>query len=126
MHNSVEGVSDFQAIHAFKQGVRYRELSSKLARAPNVDTLGRLMEITNKYTNGEEELWQKIQQHRGNSGQPSKGNNQRGRQSGKRKAEAGPSDAELVAAANASSAKGRGPQRRDWKPRQKKSLEDED
>src|SRR3954464_15635223 len=65
LHNSVEGVSEFQAIHAFKQGVKYRELSLKLARSPHVTSLGRLMKIANKYANGEEEIRQKNQQHRG-------------------------------------------------------------
>src|SRR3954468_18593891 len=65
LHNSVEGVSEFQAIHAFKQGVRYKELSLKLARSPDVTSFGRLMEIANKYANGEEEIRQKSQQYRG-------------------------------------------------------------
>ena len=30
LHNSIEGVSEFQAIHAFKQGVKYRAISLKL------------------------------------------------------------------------------------------------
>ena len=64
LHNSVEGVSEFQAIHAFKQGVKYRELSLKLARSPHINSLGRLMEVANKYANGKEEIRQKNQQHR--------------------------------------------------------------
>ena len=64
LHNSVEWVSEFQAIHAFKQGVRYKELSMKLARSPDVTSLGRLREIANKYANGEEEIRQKSQQYR--------------------------------------------------------------
>ena len=56
LHNSVEGVSEFQAIHAFKHGVKYKELSLKLAWSPHVNSLGRLMEIANKYANGEEEI----------------------------------------------------------------------
>ena len=54
LHTSVEGVSEFQVIHAFKQGVKYRELSLKLAISPHVTSLGRLMEIANKYANSEE------------------------------------------------------------------------
>src|SRR4051812_47985660 len=107
LHKSVEGVSEFQEIHAFKQGVKYRELSIKLARSPHVTSLGRLMEIANKYANGEEEIHQKTQQHRGgnsstpNPKQKTGGNN-------KRKAEDAPIDAELVAAANASGIHGKG------------------
>ena len=56
LHNSVEGVSEFQAIHAFKQGVKYKVPSLKLARSPRVSSLGRLMEIANKYANVEEEI----------------------------------------------------------------------
>src|SRR3954465_12491555 len=67
LHNSVEGVSEFQAIHAFKQGVKYKELSLKLPRSPDVTSLGRLMEIANKYANGEEEIRQKTQQYRNTS-----------------------------------------------------------
>src|SRR4051812_30319125 len=55
LHNSVEGVYECQAIHAFKQGVKCKELKLKLARSPQVAFLGRLIEIAKKYANGEEE-----------------------------------------------------------------------
>src|SRR3954462_958619 len=126
LHNSVEGVPEFQAIHAFKQGVRYKELSLKLARSPDVTSLGRLMEIANKYANGEEEIRQKSQQYR------SKGNNstsnpkqKNGGGSGKRKAEEVPSDAEMVAAANAAGIHKKSQPRKEWQPRQKKPANDD-
>jgi hypothetical protein len=125
LHNSVEGVSEFQAIHAFKQGVRYKELSLKLARSPDVTSLGRMMEIANKYANGEEEIRQKTQQFRGgnNSSHP---NPKNGGGGGKRKAEGAPTDAELVAAANAAGIHGKAQPRKGWQPRQKKPTSDDD
>src|SRR4051812_43094037 len=36
LHNSVEGVSEFQAIHAFKQGVKYKELMKLQTITPTV------------------------------------------------------------------------------------------
>src|SRR4051812_6633468 len=126
LHNSVEGVPEFQAIHAFKQGVRYKEFSLKLARSPDVTSLGRLMEIANKYANGEEEIRQKSQQYR------SKGNNstsnpkqKNGGGSGKRKAEEVPTDAEMVAAANAAVIHKKSQPRKEWQPRQKKPASDD-
>src|ERR1044071_5276622 len=116
LHNSVEGVSEFQAIHAFKQGVRYKELSLKLARSPDVTSLGRLMEIANKYSNGEEEIRKKSQQFRG-GGNNSNPKQKNGGGSGKRKAEGAPTDVELVAAANAAGIHGKGHTRKEWQPR---------
>jgi len=127
LHNSVEGVSEFQAIHAFKQGVRYKELSLKLARSPDVTSLGRLMEIANKYANGEEEIRQKSQQYRGggnNSASNPKPKNGGG--GGKRKAEGAPTDAELLAAANAAGIHGKSQPRKEWQPRQKNPTNDDD
>ena len=54
LHHIVEAVSDHQAICAFKEGVRYRELNLKLGRTGNM-TLTWMMEIATKYANGEEE-----------------------------------------------------------------------
>src|SRR4051812_25504691 len=108
LHKSVEGVSEFQAIHAFKHGVKYRELSLKLARSPHVTSLGRLMEIANKYANGEEEIRQKSQQYHGGGNHSTSNPKQKnGGSGGKRKAEDAPTDAKLVAAANASGVHGR-------------------
>src|SRR4051812_13032900 len=87
LHNSVEGVSEFHAIHAFKQGVKYKELSLKLARSPDVTSLTRLMEIANKYANGEEEIRQKSQQYRtGGNNSTSNPKHRNGGGVGKRKA----------------------------------------
>ena len=47
-------MSDHQAICAFKEGVRYRELNVKFGRTGNM-TLARMIEIATKYANGEEE-----------------------------------------------------------------------
>src|SRR3954471_930392 len=101
LHNSVEGVSEFQAVHAFKQGVKYREPSLKLARSPHVTSLRRLMEIANKYTNGEEEIRQKNQQHRGGGSNSAPNPKPKAGGNNKRKAEDAPTDDELVAVANA-------------------------
>src|ERR1044071_9295263 len=111
LHNSVEGVSEFQAIHAFKQGVKYKELSLKLARLPHITSLGKLMEIANKYANGEEEIRQKNQQHRG-GGNSAPNLKKTTANNNKRKAEDAPTDAELVAAANASGLHGKGQARK--------------
>src|ERR1043165_839633 len=127
LHNSVEGVSEFQAIHAFKKGVKYKELSLKLAKSPDVTSLGRLMEIANKYANGEEEIRQKSQHYGGGGNNGSSNPRQKnGGGSGKRKAEGAPTDAELVAAANAAGIHGKGQPRKEWQPRQKKPTNDDD
>ena len=70
------------------------------------------MEIANKYTNGEEEIRQKSQQFRG-GGNNSNPNPKNGGGSGKRKAEGAPTDAELVAAANAAGIHGKGQPRKE-------------
>src|SRR4051812_8647654 len=127
LHKSVEGVSEFQEIHAFKQGVKYKELSLKLARSPDVTSLGRLMEIANKYANGEEEIRQKSQQYQtGGNNSASNPKQRNGGGAGKRKAEDAPTDAELVAAANAAGIHGRTQPRKEWQPRQKKPTNDDD
>ena len=58
LHHTVENVSDHQAICAFKEGVKYRELNLKFGRTGDM-TLTRMMEIATKYANDEEEdqLW---------------------------------------------------------------------
>ena len=50
----MENVSDHQAICAFKEGVKYRELNLKFGRTGDMN-LTRMMEIATKYANGEEE-----------------------------------------------------------------------
>ena len=58
LHHTVENVSDHQAVCAFKEGVKYRELNLKFGRTGDM-SLSRMMEIATKYANGEEEdrLW---------------------------------------------------------------------
>ena len=47
-------MSNHQAICAFKEVVKYRELNMKFGRTGDM-TLTRMMEIATKYANGEEE-----------------------------------------------------------------------
>ena len=54
LHHTLENVSDHQAICAFKEGVKYRELNLKFGRTGDM-TLTRMMEIATKYANGKEE-----------------------------------------------------------------------
>ena len=54
LHHIVENASDHQAVCAFKEGVKYRELNLKFSRAGDM-SLSRMMEIATKYANGEEE-----------------------------------------------------------------------
>lgn len=54
LHISVENVTEHQAICAFKQGVKYSELTLKFGRS-DVYSMSRMMEIVNRYTNGEED-----------------------------------------------------------------------
>jgi hypothetical protein len=54
LHNTVENVTEHQAVCAFKAGTRYRELVLKFGRSGDL-SLSRAMEIANKYANGEEE-----------------------------------------------------------------------
>jgi hypothetical protein len=54
MHNTVENVTEHQAICAFKVGIKYRELILKFGRT-ETPTLSRVMEIASWYANGEEE-----------------------------------------------------------------------
>ena len=54
LHHSVENVPDHQAVCAFKEGVKYRELNLKFGRTGDM-SLNRMMEIATKYANGEDE-----------------------------------------------------------------------
>ena len=54
LHHTVENVSDHQAVCAFKEGVKYRELNLKFGRTGDM-TLTRMMEIASKYANDKEE-----------------------------------------------------------------------
>ena len=50
----MENVSDHQAICAFKEGIKYRELNLKFGRTGDM-SLTRMMEIATRYANEEEE-----------------------------------------------------------------------
>ena len=50
----MENISDHQAVCAFKEGVRYREINLKVSRTGEM-SLARMMEIATKYANGKEE-----------------------------------------------------------------------
>ncbi|XP_073367680.1 uncharacterized protein [Aegilops tauschii subsp. strangulata] len=54
LHHTVESVSPHQAVCAFKEGVKYRELVMKFGRTGDM-TLTQMMEIATRYANGEEE-----------------------------------------------------------------------
>ena len=54
LHHIVENVLEHQAVCAFKEGVKYRELVLKFGRIVDM-TLTRIMEIATRYANGEEE-----------------------------------------------------------------------
>ena len=54
LHHSVENVPDHQAVCAFKEGVKYRELNLKFGRTGDM-SVNRIMEIATKYANGEDE-----------------------------------------------------------------------
>ena len=54
MHHTVENVSPHQAVCAFKEGVKYRELNLKFGRTRDM-SLNQMMEIATKYANGEDE-----------------------------------------------------------------------
>ena len=50
LHHTVENVSDHQAVCAFKEGIKYRELNLKFSRTGDM-SLSRMMEIATKYAN---------------------------------------------------------------------------
>ena len=54
LHHTVENVSHHQAVCAFKEGIRYRELNLKFGWTRDM-TPTRMMEIATRYANGEEE-----------------------------------------------------------------------
>jgi hypothetical protein len=53
IRNSVEDVSDERAVDAFTSGLRRSDLVEELGRA-NPKTVSELMEITNRFTDGED------------------------------------------------------------------------
>ena len=54
LHHIVENMSDHQAVYAFKEGVRYRELILKFGQTGDM-SLTRMMDTATKYANGKEE-----------------------------------------------------------------------
>src|SRR3989337_1114685 len=54
LHHTMENVSEHQAVCAFKEGVRYRELNLKFGQTGDM-SLAQMMEIATRYANGEEE-----------------------------------------------------------------------
>ena len=54
LHHTVENVPNHQAVCAFKEGVKNRELNLKFGRTGEM-TLTWMMEIATRYANGEEE-----------------------------------------------------------------------
>src|SRR4051812_45659619 len=83
------------------------------------------MEIANKYANGKLDIRLKNHQHRDGSNSAPNPKRKYG-VTNKRKAEDAPTDAELVAAANASGIHGRVHPKKDWQPRRKKPTNDDD
>ena len=53
LHHMVENVTEHQAVCAFKEGVRYRELNLKFGRSGTL-TMNQMMEIATRYANGKE------------------------------------------------------------------------
>ena len=93
LHHTVENVSDHQAVCAFKEGVKYRELNLKFGRTGDM-SLSRMMEIATKYANGEEEDRLRSGKHKSVAHETGGGNSSRKQ---KRKAEpAAPGEALAV------------------------------
>ena len=118
LHHTVENVSDHQAVCAFKEGVKYKELSLKFGRTRDM-SLSRMMEIATKYANGEEEDRLRSGKHK-SVAHDTRGGNSSWKQ--KRKAEAaGPAE---VAVLNQGKFKGKpkGP----WTPKKVKDHEGND
>ena len=108
-HHTVENVSEHQAVCAFKEGVRYRELNLKFGRTGDM-SLARIMEIATQYANGEEE-----DRLRSGKNKPVAQDTEGGNSNRKQKRKAEPAAPGEVAVATQGKAKGkpRGP----WTPR---------
>src|SRR3954471_10462839 len=116
LHHTVENVSDHQAVCAFKDGVKNRELSLKFGRTGDM-TLSRMMEIATKYANGEEE--DRLRSGKYKPSQSEKGNSSRKQ---KRKAEpAAPGEALAV-----TQGKFKGKPKGSWNPKKVKDKEGND
>ena len=116
LHHTVENVSDHQAVCAFKDGVKNRELSLKFGRTGDM-TLSRMMEIATKYANGEEE--DRLRSGKYKPSQSDKGNSSRKQ---KQKAEpAAPGEALAV-----TQGKFKGKPKGSWNPKKVKDKEGND
>ena len=115
LHHTMENVSDHQAVCAFKEGVKYRELVLKFGRTGDMSVTW-MMEIATRYANGEEE-----DRLRSGKGKPV-AQDTRGGQKQKRKAEpAAPGEA-LVVAQGKFKGKPKGP----WTPKKVKDQAEND
>ena len=118
LHHTVENVPDHQAVCAFKEGVKYRELNLKFGRTGDM-SLNRMMEIATKYANGEEEDRLRSGKHKAVSQETGGGNSSRKQ---KRKAEpAAPGEA-LAVTQGKFKRKPKGP----WNPKKVKDQDGND
>ena len=114
----MENVSDHQAVCAFKEGIRYRELNLKFGRTRDM-SLTRMMEIATKYTNSEEEDRLRSGKHKTVARDTRGGNSSRKQ---KRKAEAaGPAEAAVL-----NQGKFKGKPKGPWTPKKVKDEEGND
>ena len=114
----MENVSDHQAVCAFKEGVKYRELNLKFGRTGDM-SLSRMMEIATKYANGEEEDRLRSGKHKTVAHETGGGNSSRKQ---KRKAEpAAPGEA-LAVTQGKFKGKPKGP----WNPKKVKDQDGND
>ena len=108
-------MSDHQAVCAFKEGVKYRELNLKFGRTRDM-SLSPMMEIATKYANGEEEDRLRSGKHKTVAQETGGGNSSRKQ---KRKAEpAAPGEALAV-----TQGKFKGNPKGPWNP---KKVKDQD
>ena len=114
----MENVSDHQAVCAFKEGVRYRELNLKFGRTGDM-SLTRMMEIATKYANSKEEDRLRSGKHKTVT-QDTRGGNSSQKQ--KQKAEAaGPAEAAVL-----NQGKFKGKPKGPWTPKKVKDQEGND
>nr|XP_020184642.1 uncharacterized protein LOC109770352 [Aegilops tauschii subsp. strangulata] len=117
LHNTVENVTEHEAICAFMAGVRYRELNMKFGQT-ETPSLSRAVEIANLYANSEEEdrlISGKIRAANAHQSDNNKGKKHKG------KAEAGGS-VEAAALDNQGKSKGSQNTKKDWKGKKQVTL----
>ena len=110
----MENVSDHQAVCAFKEGIKYIELTLKFGQSGDL-TLTRMMDIATRYANGEQE----DRLHHGKGKIPVQDSGARNsNRKQKRKAEPiGPAEAAVL---NAGGGKIKGKPKPQWKPKKVK------